>query len=96
MVEYFSFFLGGAFSLIGYKTIKIVNKIYPYIFGKSYLDTINPKSLKIAVICGSTDGLGKSFVQRLHKNNFNMILLGRSENKLQEVIKEFDNSKNES
>lgn len=78
MVEYFSFLFGCAFSLVSYKTFKVAKRIYPYFLGNSYLNKINPKSLNIAVISGSTDGLGKSFVERLHKNNFNVFLLGRS------------------
>lgn len=66
MVEYFSFFIGCAFGLIGLKTIKVTKRVYPYLIKKSYLDSINPKSLNIAVISGSTDGLGKSFVQKLY------------------------------
>ena len=87
MVEYFSFLFGCAFSLVSYKTFKIAKRVYPYLFGKSYLNSTNTKSLKIALISGSTDGLGKCFAQKLYKNNFNVFLLGRSEDKLSNVIK---------
>ncbi len=66
MVELLSFLLGSAFGLITFKITKVVNKIYPYFLPFNHLpkyNNINAK--KIAIISGSTDGLGKAFAKKL-------------------------------
>lgn len=82
MVEAFSLILGSFIGLAAIKTLKIVNRVYPYILSKSFLSTPKNNTLKIALISGSTDGLGKSFASKMFSNNFSLILLGRSESKL--------------
>jgi short-subunit dehydrogenase len=47
---------------------------------------------KYALITGASGGIGKEFVFLLAKNNFNLILVARSENKLQNIATELKNS----
>ena len=50
---------------------------------------------KNALICGSTQGIGKASAIEIAKLGANVILLARDENKLKEVIKELDTAKNQ-
>lgn len=47
---------------------------------------------KTALVCGSTQGIGKATAIELAKLGANIILLARNEEKLQAVLKELDNS----
>lgn len=51
---------------------------------------------KTAVVCGSTQGIGKAVAQELAKMGANLILVSRNESKLQNVIAELPQSKNHS
>lgn len=63
------------------------NIIFPYLFAV-------PQNLQVlagakwAVVTGSTDGIGKAYAMELAKKNFNVVLISRSQNKLDEVAKE--------
>jgi len=48
---------------------------------------------KNALICGSTQGIGKASAIEIAKLGANVILVARDENKLKEVVKELDSSK---
>jgi len=48
---------------------------------------------KNALICGSTQGIGKASAIEIAKLGANIILLARDENKLKEVVKELDTTK---
>lgn len=50
---------------------------------------------KTAMVCGSTQGIGKAAAEQLAKLGANIILVARNEEKLQEVRKELDTSKNQ-
>jgi len=66
MVDPISFFLGSIFGLITFKTIKIVHKIYPYFINNNFINSSSITTNKIAIISGSTDGLGKAFTKKLY------------------------------
>ena len=63
------------------------NIVFPYLFAV-------PQNLQVlagakwAVVTGSTDGIGKAYAMELAKKNFNIVLISRSQNKLDEVAKE--------
>lgn len=48
---------------------------------------------KIVVISGASQGLGYSLANKLHKRGANLILLARSEDKLEKLSKEHENNK---
>jgi len=48
---------------------------------------------KNAIVCGSTQGIGKAIAIQLSKLGANIILIARNRNKLESVIKELDTSK---
>lgn len=78
MVDTFSFICGSIFTLFTFKSAKVIYKIYPYLLPNNFFKLNKLNTKKIAIISGSTDGLGKSFANKLHKNNYSLILLGRS------------------
>jgi len=43
-----------------------------------------------AIVTGATDGIGKEFTLQLAKRGFNMILISRSQTKLEETVKEIE------
>lgn len=47
---------------------------------------------KTALVCGSTQGIGKESAMALAKKGCNIVLIARNEQKLQEVIKDLDTS----
>ena len=50
---------------------------------------------KNALVCGSTQGIGKATALVLAKMGANVFLLARNEEKLKEVKNQFDNSKSQ-
>ena len=50
---------------------------------------------KRAVVCGGSDGIGKSCAQLLAQNGADIIIVARNKNKIKSVIKELDSSKNQ-
>ena len=44
--------------------------------------------MKTALVCGSSQGIGKAVAQKLAQNGYNIVLLARNEEKLQNSIKE--------
>tara|TARA_B100000900_G_scaffold365490_1_gene340779 strand:- start:33 stop:881 length:849 start_codon:yes stop_codon:yes gene_type:complete len=59
------------------------------IFGAMDLDLLGKKAL----VCGSTQGIGKATALALAKMGANVLLLARNEEKLKEVKSQLDNSK---
>lgn len=59
MVNFSSFIFGSFFSIIALKIGRFSYKVYPYFFNKSYINSTKKIDKKIAIISGSTDGLGK-------------------------------------
>src|ERR1051326_5391442 len=50
---------------------------------------------KNALVCGSTQGIGKASAIEISKLGTNVTLVARDENKLKEVIKELDTTKSQ-
>ena len=50
---------------------------------------------KRAVVCGSTQGIGKAIAIMLSKQKANLTLIARDENKLKDVLKTLENSNNQ-
>uniref|UniRef100_A0A914QDC6 Uncharacterized protein n=1 Tax=Panagrolaimus davidi TaxID=227884 RepID=A0A914QDC6_9BILA len=85
-----------ALSYILYRFIRgIYIIIYPYLIAR-------PKNLhklaggaKWAIVTGSTDGIGKEYAIQLAQKGFNLILISRTQSKLDsvkaEIIEEFKN-----
>ena len=48
---------------------------------------------KRAIVCGSTDGIGKEIAIKLSEQNANVTLLARNEKKLNNVLSLLDTSK---
>jgi 17beta-estradiol 17-dehydrogenase / very-long-chain 3-oxoacyl-CoA reductase len=60
-------------------------KIYEIFIKNLYLDEINTKKYsKWAVVTGCTDVIGKGYAKNLTKKGFNIVLLSRSLNELNE------------
>ena len=51
---------------------------------------------KRAVVCGGSDGIGKSCAQLLAKNGASITIIARNEAKIQSVIDELDKSNDQS
>ena len=51
---------------------------------------------KRAVVCGGSDGIGKSCAQLLAKNGASITIIARNESKIQSVIDELDKSNDQS
>ena len=67
--------------------LQLVSNIYKYFFRPS------PKLQKLgkyAIITGATDGIGKAYAFALAKRGMSLILISRTESKLQDVAKEID------
>ena len=89
MVQLSSFFFGFFSSFLAVKTFNLTKRIHPYFFNQSYLKSINSTTKKIAIISGSTDGLRKEFVNTLINNKFSLVVLGRSDIKLDNMRNEY-------
>ena len=79
---FFQYFGLAVFSFITLKyVLKIVKNVYTFTFGginlKKYGDW--------AVVTGCTDGIGKAYAEKLAQKKFNIILISRSLDKLNEL-----------
>lgn len=82
---------------IVYALLKLLRSVYNVVF--PYLFAV-PQNLPVlagakwAVVTGSTDGIGKAYAIELAKKNFNLVLISRSMDKLnnvaEEIRKKFD------
>uniref|UniRef100_A0A0N5AL76 Estradiol 17-beta-dehydrogenase 12 n=1 Tax=Syphacia muris TaxID=451379 RepID=A0A0N5AL76_9BILA len=84
-----------AFTFIGYVVViwlllvwlkKTYNVIYPYFIAKP-LYLLSLAGGKWAVITGSTDGIGKAYAFELARRGFKILLISRSQQKLDDVKK---------
>ncbi|XP_077067024.1 very-long-chain 3-oxoacyl-CoA reductase-A [Siphateles boraxobius] len=55
-------------------------------------DLISPKLGKWAVVTGATDGIGKSYAEELARRGFSMMLISRSQEKLDDVAKSLEST----
>ncbi|KAL7072138.1 hypothetical protein ACQ4LE_008440 [Meloidogyne hapla] len=84
------------FSILGiilaiYIALSVLCAIYRIFFPFFYLFPKNLHSLagaKWALITGGTDGIGRAYVNELAKKQFNIIIISRSQSKLDNVAKE--------
>lgn len=92
MVDLLSLFVGSLTGLISYKMAKVIYKVYPYYLPSNLQFSArsfpNESIRRVAVISGSTDGLGKAFAKKMYGMNYDLILLGRNEAKIQALMKE--------
>ncbi|KAK9889061.1 hypothetical protein WA026_004337 [Henosepilachna vigintioctopunctata] len=78
-------------AIIGVKIFGMLfNFLYDTLIAPAlHLQKIDWDSLgKWAVVTGSTDGIGKAYAESLAKKGFNIVLISRSENKLEAVANE--------
>ncbi|KAF4095187.1 very-long-chain 3-oxoacyl-CoA reductase-A [Onychostoma macrolepis] len=57
-------------------------------------DLLSPKLGKWAVVTGATDGIGKSYAEELARRGFSMMLISRSQEKLDDVAKSLESTYN--
>ena len=72
-----------------FKVAQDLRGIYQYALRPSY-DLKKRYGDNWAVVTGASDGIGKGFAFELAKRNFKVVLVGRNEEKLEEVKKELE------
>uniref|UniRef100_A0A915M7N8 Uncharacterized protein n=1 Tax=Meloidogyne javanica TaxID=6303 RepID=A0A915M7N8_MELJA len=80
-----------AYTAIAYFVKRILTSIYNIVFPYLYAVPQNLQVLagaKWAVITGGTDGIGKAYAHELAKKQFNIIIISRTQSKLDDVAKE--------
>ncbi|GMS90219.1 hypothetical protein PENTCL1PPCAC_12394, partial [Pristionchus entomophagus] len=84
-------FLGySALALIAYRILSgLYNIFFPYFIG-SPVDLHKKAGAKWAVVTGATDGIGKAYATQLAKKKFNVLLISRTQSKLDETKKEIE------
>uniref|UniRef100_A0AC35U1W0 Hydroxysteroid 17-beta dehydrogenase 12 n=1 Tax=Rhabditophanes sp. KR3021 TaxID=114890 RepID=A0AC35U1W0_9BILA len=81
---------GITLSLLAIFVSKIIYRIfYPFFIAKT-LDLHALAGAKYAVITGSTDGIGKAYASQLAQKGFNIVLISRTQSKLESVKKEIE------
>ncbi|XP_059401851.1 very-long-chain 3-oxoacyl-CoA reductase-A [Carassius carassius] len=81
----------GAFitaSLALWLLYKIITGFRIWVLGNG--DLLSPKLGKWAVVTGATDGIGKSYAEELARRGFSMMLISRSQEKLDNVAKSLE------
>ncbi|PIO73931.1 oxidoreductase, short chain dehydrogenase/reductase family protein [Teladorsagia circumcincta] len=87
-------------AVIAYKIISAVyNVLYPYLIGApvdlhSMAGAKWAEIIKIAVVTGATDGIGKAYAYELARKGFNIYLVSRTQSKLDEVEKDLSQKYN--
>ncbi|XP_065148047.1 very-long-chain 3-oxoacyl-CoA reductase-A [Paramisgurnus dabryanus] len=71
---------------------KILIGIRIWVIGNG--DLLSPKLGKWAVVTGATDGIGKSYAEELARRGFSMMLISRSQEKLDDVAKSLESTFN--
>ncbi|XP_048727483.2 very-long-chain 3-oxoacyl-CoA reductase-like [Ostrea edulis] len=78
-----------------YLTLKIALNVIKVLKSFVFAGSTNFKKLgSWAVVTGSTDGIGKAYAKELAKKGVNIVLISRSEAKLQEVSNEIEKESN--
>uniref|UniRef100_A0A8C5FUG9 3-ketoacyl-CoA reductase n=1 Tax=Gadus morhua TaxID=8049 RepID=A0A8C5FUG9_GADMO len=81
----------GAFtvaSLALWLLYRLLSGIRIWVLGNGGL--LSPKLGKWAVVTGATDGIGKSYAEELARRGFSMMLISRSQDKLDDVAKSLE------
>ncbi|GMR62933.1 hypothetical protein PMAYCL1PPCAC_33128, partial [Pristionchus mayeri] len=74
-----------ALALIAYRILSaICNILYPYFMGTP-VDLHKKAGAKWAVVTGATDGIGKAYATQLARKKFNVLLVSRTQSKLEET-----------
>uniref|UniRef100_A0A673GJ83 3-ketoacyl-CoA reductase n=1 Tax=Sinocyclocheilus rhinocerous TaxID=307959 RepID=A0A673GJ83_9TELE len=71
---------------------KIITGFRIWVLGNG--DLLSPKLGKWAVVTGATDGIGKSYAEELARRGFSMMLISRSQEKLDDVAKSLESAYN--
>uniref|UniRef100_A0A671QZE8 3-ketoacyl-CoA reductase n=1 Tax=Sinocyclocheilus anshuiensis TaxID=1608454 RepID=A0A671QZE8_9TELE len=71
---------------------KIITGFRIWVLGNG--DLLSPKLGKWAVVTGATDGIGKSYAEELARRGFSMMLISRSQEKLDDVAKSLESTYN--
>ncbi|CAJ0577298.1 unnamed protein product, partial [Mesorhabditis spiculigera] len=75
-------------TFVAYKVLTaLYNIVYPY-FLAGKIDLLQKAGAKWAVVTGSTDGIGKAYSFDLARRGFNVLLISRSQDKLEATKKE--------
>uniref|UniRef100_A0A3P9JZR2 3-ketoacyl-CoA reductase n=1 Tax=Oryzias latipes TaxID=8090 RepID=A0A3P9JZR2_ORYLA len=85
------FFWVGAFTLAFFALwllYRLVTGFRIWVLGNGTL--LSPKLGKWAVVTGATDGIGKSYAEELARRGFAMMLISRSQEKLDDVAKSLE------
>uniref|UniRef100_A0A3P9JI59 3-ketoacyl-CoA reductase n=1 Tax=Oryzias latipes TaxID=8090 RepID=A0A3P9JI59_ORYLA len=85
------FFWVGAFTLASFALwllYRLVTGFRIWVLGNGTL--LSPKLGKWAVVTGATDGIGKSYAEELARRGFAMMLISRSQEKLDDVAKSLE------
>uniref|UniRef100_A0A8C2K8J0 Very-long-chain 3-oxoacyl-CoA reductase-A n=1 Tax=Cyprinus carpio TaxID=7962 RepID=A0A8C2K8J0_CYPCA len=69
---------------------KIITGFRIWVLGNG--DLLSPKLGKWAVVTGATDGIGKSYAEELARRGFSMMLISRSQEKLDDVAKSLEST----
>jgi len=67
---------------------KLITAIRIWVIGNG--DLLTPKLGKWAVVTGATDGIGKSYAEELARRGFAIVLISRSQDKLDDVAKSLE------
>ncbi|XP_030621136.1 very-long-chain 3-oxoacyl-CoA reductase-A [Chanos chanos] len=67
---------------------KLVSGFRIWVLGNG--DLLSPKLGKWAVVTGATDGIGKSYAEELARRGFSMMLISRSQEKLDDVARSLE------
>ncbi|XP_048014761.1 very-long-chain 3-oxoacyl-CoA reductase-A [Megalobrama amblycephala] len=79
-------------SLALFLLYKIITGFRIWVLGNG--DFLSPKLGKWAVVTGATDGIGKSYAEELARRGFSMMLISRSQEKLDDVAKSLESAYN--
>lgn len=83
--------------IVGFQIVRCMTKILynNFIAPALQINGINIKDTgKWAVITGATDGIGKAYAQLLASKGLNIVLISRTQSKLEEVAKEIEKNNN--
>uniref|UniRef100_A0A914EGP9 Uncharacterized protein n=1 Tax=Acrobeloides nanus TaxID=290746 RepID=A0A914EGP9_9BILA len=84
--------LAAGWSALAYFSYKLLNALYNILYPFAIAAPKDLKKLaggaKWAVVTGSTDGIGKSYAVELARRGFNIVLISRTQSKLDEVKQE--------